>query len=118
MVHVEHLVYEYPGLRALDDVSFNVAPGSITALVGPNGAGKTTLLRCMAGLEKPLDGRILVDGVDVLEHPRQVHRRIGYLSDFFGLYEAMTVRQPLLCRRLAAVERHRSRRGCAGPRMR
>lgn len=95
MVRIEHLVFEYPGLRALDDVSFAIAPGSITALVGPNGAGKTTLLRCMAGLERPLDGQILIDGVDVGEHPREVHRRIGYLSDFFGLYEALTVRQCL-----------------------
>ncbi len=95
MVHVEHLIYEYPGLRALDDVSFAIAPGSITALVGPNGAGKTTLLRCMAGLEQPLDGNVTIDGIDVLEHPRECHRRIGYLSDFYGLYDALTVRQCL-----------------------
>jgi ABC-2 type transport system ATP-binding protein len=95
MVQVEHLSFEYPGQRALDDVSFSVVPGSITALVGPNGAGKTTLLRCMAGLLPPLDGRVLVDGLEVAEHPREVHRRIGYLSDFFGLYESMTVAQCL-----------------------
>ena len=65
MVKVEHLCYEYPGRRALDDVSFEAPAGSIIALVGPNGAGKTTLLRCMAGLERPMDGRVLVDGVDV-----------------------------------------------------
>jgi ABC-2 type transport system ATP-binding protein len=95
IIRVEHLVFEYPGLRALDDVSFTIKAGSITALVGPNGAGKTTLLRCLAGLEQPLLGRIEIDGIDALEHPRECHRRLGYLSDFFGLYDALTVRQCL-----------------------
>jgi len=94
-VRVRNLTYEYPGVRALDDVSFSVARGSVTALVGPNGAGKTTLLRCMAALDQPLEGEIEVDGIDVLEHPRECHRRIGYLSDFFGLYGSLTVRQCL-----------------------
>jgi ABC-2 type transport system ATP-binding protein len=94
-VRVRNLTYEYPGVRALDDVSFAVARGSVTALVGPNGAGKTTLLRCMAALDQPLEGAIDVDGIDVLEHPRECHRRIGYLSDFFGLYASLTVRQCL-----------------------
>lgn len=95
VVRVHNLTYEYPGVRALDDVSFTVPLGSVTALVGPNGAGKTTLLRCMAALDQPLEGDIEVDGIDVLEHPRECHRRIGYLSDFFGLYGALSVRQCL-----------------------
>jgi len=95
MIRVEHLVYEYPGLRALDNVSFFIPQGGITALVGPNGAGKTTLLRCLAGLDQPMTGQIHIDGIDVLENPRECHRRIGYLSDFFGLYDALTVRQCL-----------------------
>ena len=65
-IEVSGLLFEYPGVRALDDVSFSVASGSVTALVGPNGAGKTTLLRCLAGLELPLSGRVEVAGVDVL----------------------------------------------------
>src|SRR6185312_8164096 len=47
IARVEGLRFEYPGVRALDDVSFTLAPGTVTALVGPNGAGKSTLLRCM-----------------------------------------------------------------------
>src|SRR3954462_11382511 len=90
---VSSLLFEYPGVRALDDVSFTVAAGGVTALVGPNGAGKTTLLRCLAGLELPMAGSIEVAGVNVLEEPRTVHKRIGYLSDFYGLYDALTVRQ-------------------------
>lgn len=95
MIAVEHLCFEYPGLRALDDVSFRTGQGSITALVGPNGAGKTTLLRCMAALDQPVGGAIRIDGVDVLQQPRACHRVIGYLSDFFGLYQRLTVRQCL-----------------------
>lgn len=95
MIVVDKLVFEYPGLRALDDVSFNIAAGSITALVGPNGAGKTTLLRCMAALDRPVSGAITIAGIDVLEQPRDCHRIIGYLSDFFGLYQRLTVRQCL-----------------------
>jgi ABC-2 type transport system ATP-binding protein len=94
-IAVEGLRFEYPGIRALDDVSFQVERGSVTALVGPNGAGKTTLLRCIAGLDQPMLGAVRVADVDVLEEPRRAHRKIGLLSDFFGLYEALTVRQCL-----------------------
>ena len=95
MITLSHLTFEYPGRRALDDVSLSVETGSVTALVGPNGAGKTTLMRCIAGLETPLSGNIEVGGMDVIEHPRAVHRIMGYLSDFFGLYQELTVAQCL-----------------------
>ena len=96
IARVSSLRFEYPGVRALDDVGFELERGTVTALVGPNGAGKSTLLRCMAGLETPVFGEIAVAGVDVLEAPRAAHRRLGYLSDFFGVYGALTVRQCLL----------------------
>ena len=95
MINVKQLIFEYPNLRALDEVSFHIPQGSITALVGPNGAGKTTLLRCMAALDQPVSGDIRINNIDVLEHPRECHRIIGYLSDFFGLYDRLTVRQCL-----------------------
>ena len=95
MIQVSNLIYDYPGTRALDDVSFTIRAGSITALVGPNGAGKTTLLRCLAALEEPVSGRIAMEGRDILDDPRAIHRKLGYLSDFFGLYEELTVQQCL-----------------------
>jgi len=95
MIRVEHLIFDYPGRRALDDVSFEIAPGTITALVGPNGAGKSTLMRVCSGLDRPFAGRVSLQGVDVHEQPREAHRRMGYLPDFFGLYDDMTVRQCL-----------------------
>lgn len=91
MIDVQDLVFDYPGHRALRGVGLHITAGSVTALVGPNGAGKSTLLRCLAGLDTPLSGRIHVDGVDVLAEPRQAHRKLGYLSDFFGLYEELSV---------------------------
>jgi ABC-2 type transport system ATP-binding protein len=95
VIEIEGLIYEYPGKRALDNVSVLVPEGSITALVGPNGAGKTTLLRCIAAIDEPFAGKIRVDGIDVSEHPRNVHKILGYLSDSFGLYDELTVWQSL-----------------------
>jgi len=95
MIEVSDLRYEYPATRALDRVSFQVAAHGITALVGPNGAGKTTLLRCLAGLTRPLAGDIHIDGIDVIAEPRRSHRVLGYLSDTFGLYGALSISQCL-----------------------
>lgn len=96
MIEVDGLVFDYPGRRALHDVSLSVRAGAITALVGPNGSGKTTLLRCIAALAEPLAGRIVVDGVDVIAQPRECHSRIGYLSDFHGLWELLSVQRSLM----------------------
>ncbi len=95
LITVENLIFEYTGFRALNDVSFDIPAGSITALVGPNGAGKSTLMRCLSALDQPLSGAITIDEIDVLEEPRLCHRKVGYLSDFFGLYDKLTVEQCL-----------------------
>jgi len=95
MIEIRSLVFEYPGHRALHGVSLAVERGAITALVGPNGAGKTTLLRCMAALETPYEGQVIIDGLDTSEAPRAIHARLGYLPDFFGLYDALPVRRCL-----------------------
>ena len=96
LIQVNQLNFEYPKKKILNDISFNIKEGSITALVGPNGAGKTTLLRCMTSLETPLSGTVKIDNINVHDHPRDAHRSMGYLSDFFGVYEDLTVRQCLL----------------------
>ncbi len=93
LIEVRGLVYDYQGRRAVHGASFDVPEGSVTALVGPNGAGKTTLLRCMAGLEEPLSGSVRIAGIDVLEHPRKAHLQLGFLQDFFGVYDGLTVVQ-------------------------
>jgi ABC-2 type transport system ATP-binding protein len=101
VIQVEGLVYEYPTARALDGVHLHIAKGSVTALVGPNGAGKTTLLRCLAGLERPYAGVVRIDGIDTAKNPRAVHARVGFLADFYGLYDDLTVRQCLVYAALA-----------------
>lgn len=95
MIDIKDLVFEYPTKRALHGLSCTIRGGSITALVGPNGAGKTTLIRCIVGLHAPFSGTVALDGVDVHRYPRDCHRRMAYLSDFFGVYDGLTVRQCL-----------------------
>jgi ABC-2 type transport system ATP-binding protein len=95
MIEVAGVVYDYPAARALHGVSFSVEAGSVLAMVGPNGAGKTTLLRCMAALDSPTEGQIRIAGLDTQDDPRGVHEAIGYLPDFFGLYDDLTVRRAL-----------------------
>lgn len=96
IVSVAGLVFDYPDKRALHGISVDVPRGSVLALVGPNGAGKSTLMRVIAGLDAPVGGTVTVDGVSVLEEPRRAQRHLGYLSDTFGLYDELTVRQCLL----------------------
>ena len=95
MIEVHGVVYDYPAARALHGVSFEVQAGAVLALVGPNGAGKSTLMRCIAALDVPTEGTIRVAGLDVEADPRGVHAAIGYLPDFFGLYEELSVRKAL-----------------------
>jgi ABC-2 type transport system ATP-binding protein len=95
LIEVDGLTQDYPGHRALDDVRFAIPGRSVTALVGPNGAGKTTLLRCLAALDPPFAGRIRIAGLDAGERPRAVHRLTGFLQDFFGLYDPLTVAETL-----------------------
>jgi len=95
LIEVKDLTFEYPGKRALDRVSLVIEPGTVTALVGPNGAGKTTLMNCLAALARPVSGDIRIADISVLDHPRECHRMIGFLPDFYGLYDDLTVRQCL-----------------------
>jgi ABC-2 type transport system ATP-binding protein len=96
MIVAENVIYDYPAARALHGLSFTVARGSVLALVGPNGAGKSTLMRCIAALDRPTEGRISVAGVDTRDDPRAVHAALGYLPDFFGLYDELSVRRALV----------------------
>ncbi|MBF0102088.1 MAG: ABC transporter ATP-binding protein [Desulfobacterales bacterium] len=95
MIQVNDLVYEYPTTCALNGVSFTIKNGSITALVGPNGAGKSTLLKCLAALISPFSGSIRINKLDILQFPRECHRIVGYLPDFFGLYDSLNIKQSM-----------------------
>jgi ABC-2 type transport system ATP-binding protein len=80
---------------ALDGVSVEAQPASLTALVGPDGAGKTTLIRLLVGLMPPEAGELTILGIDVVAHPQEVQDRIGYMPQKFGLYEDLSVQENL-----------------------
>ncbi|MBI5242258.1 MAG: ABC transporter ATP-binding protein [Elusimicrobia bacterium] len=91
MIEVDALRREFGDTLAVDDVSFNVEEGAVFALVGPNGAGKTTLMRMLAALLEPSLGTARISGFDIRERPREVHSLLGFLPDFYGLYEDIPV---------------------------
>jgi ABC-2 type transport system ATP-binding protein len=95
MITVKSLTHNYVNTRALDNVTFSIPEGTITALIGPNGSGKTTLLRCISTLEKLQYGSVYVNGTNISEEPRKAHQQLGYLADNFGLYDDLSVRQSL-----------------------
>jgi ABC-2 type transport system ATP-binding protein len=95
MLRAENLIFDYPDKRALHGVSLTVEKREIVALVGRNGAGKTTLLRCLIALSRPTSGRVIMNGLDVHQAPREAYRHIGYLGDFVGLYDGLSVRRCL-----------------------
>jgi ABC-2 type transport system ATP-binding protein len=95
MISVENLTKVYGQRTALDNVSFEVPRGEIFGFVGPNGAGKTTTLRILAALLEPTTGRAFVDGADVSRQPDRVHERLGYMPDFFGVYDQLTAAEYL-----------------------
>ncbi|MEJ2622035.1 MAG: ATP-binding cassette domain-containing protein [Candidatus Thiodiazotropha sp.] len=82
-------------VKALNRVSLNIRPGEVTGLIGPDGAGKTTLMRLAAGLLLADAGELSVAGVDVIHDPEQVHARVGYMPQRFGLYEDLSVQENL-----------------------
>lgn len=92
-IEVKHLTRRFGAFMAVDDVSFEVARGSIFGFLGSNGAGKSTTIRMLCGLLAPTSGSALVDGIDVAAHPEKVKERIGYMSQRFSLYELLTVDQ-------------------------
>jgi ABC-2 type transport system ATP-binding protein len=92
---VEALVKQYRRFTALDGVSFSIPRGSIYGFIGPNGAGKTTTLRILATLLLPTQGRAWVAGEDVVLRPERARGCFGYMPDFFGVYDDLTVREYL-----------------------
>lgn len=91
MVEIEELTKRYGRFLALDHVNFHINKGDIFGFVGPNGAGKTTTMRIMCGLIKATSGNVVIDGVNVLRRPAEVKRLIGYVPDFFGVYDNLKV---------------------------
>ena len=89
MIVLEELTRVYGKFTALDKLSMNIAEGELHGFVGPNGAGKTTTMRILATLLPASGGRATIDGVDVAKNPRRVRTLVGYMPDFFGVYDSL-----------------------------
>ena len=94
-VTVKNLWVKYGGLVAVRDLNMSIPKGEVLGFIGPNGAGKTSTIKVLATLLKPAKGWAEIDGVLVHENPRAIRKNIGYMPDFFGVYEDLTVEQYL-----------------------
>lgn len=90
-LEVRDLVRWFDGVHAVNGVSFAVPAGQVVGLIGANGAGKTTAMRILATLDIPDRGQVLLGGLDVVESPNEVRRRIGWMPDHFAGYADTTV---------------------------
>ncbi len=95
LVTVENLSVSYGKMLAVRGMSLSISRGEIFGFIGPNGAGKTSTIKVLATLLKPTAGIATVGGLDVAKHPHEVRRRIGYMPDFFGVYDDLTAREYL-----------------------
>ncbi len=94
-VRVEHLKKSYGSVKAVEDISFNVQKGEIFALLGPNGSGKTTTIRCLCSLSKPDAGLVEIEGISVIQTPKQARALLGYVAQEVALDKILTGRELL-----------------------
>lgn len=87
MLDIQELTRVYGQFTALDHLTLQIGDGELHGFVGPNGAGKTTTMRILATLLAPTSGTARIDGADVVQKPKQVRRLVGYMPDFFGVYD-------------------------------
>ncbi len=91
MIETKGLTRKYGNFTAVDNVSFNIAPGEIIGLLGHNGAGKTTIMKMLTGFLEPTAGTILINGMNMAERRPAIQAKIGYLPENCPLYPEMTV---------------------------
>jgi len=91
MIQIKDLTKTYRDLTAVRGLNLTIEKGDVFGFIGPNGAGKTTTIKVLATLLEPTTGAAYVDGVDVVRNPLEVRRLIGYMPDFFGVYDDVKV---------------------------
>lgn len=91
MLQIEQLKKTYGKVSALDELDMHVKESALYGFVGPNGAGKTTTIKIITGLLMPDGGKVTIDGVDVVKEPQKLKEHIGYVPDFFGVYDNLKV---------------------------
>lgn len=95
VVDVESLWVRYGQLAAVRGISLQIPRGEVFGFIGPNGAGKSSTIKVLATLLREFTGKVKVNGLDVLWRPQAVREKIGYVPDFFGVYEDLTVEEYL-----------------------
>ena len=93
MIKLNNLTKLYRGFRAVDNLNLEIKKGVVFGFLGPNGAGKTTTIKMMAGVLKPTEGQVLIDGIDIAHDPSEAKRRIGFVPDQPFVYEKLTGRE-------------------------
>jgi ABC-2 type transport system ATP-binding protein len=91
LVETHQLTKKYGNLVAVNNLNLRIDAGDILGFIGPNGAGKTTTIRMLATLLEPTSGTATIAGHDVVKEPEAVRRLIGYMPDFFGVYDDVKV---------------------------
>lgn len=91
MIKASQLTKKYDEMYAIRDIDLDLGQGDLFGFIGPNGAGKTTTMRIIATLLTPTYGEAYVCGHSIYTHPKEIRRLVGYMPDFFGVYDDMTV---------------------------
>ncbi len=91
MIKTQDLTKVYGTLHAIKNLSLDLAEGDLFGFIGPNGSGKTTTMRILATLLQPTWGEASICGHSIYTHPKDIRRMIGYMPDFFGVYDDMKV---------------------------
>ena len=91
IIEADHLTIRFGSFTAVNEVSFQVGKGELFGFLGPNGSGKTTIIKALCGLLRPTEGTGRILGMDVRKDAAEIRRRVGYMSQKFGLYEDLTV---------------------------
>jgi ABC-2 type transport system ATP-binding protein len=95
ILRTDNIRKEFGTLVAVNDVTISIERGNVVGLIGPNGAGKTTLLRILATLQIPTDGNATILGLDLRNDYLQIRQHLGFLPDFFNLYNDLTLQECL-----------------------
>lgn len=95
MITTRKLTKQYGDLIAVDNLDLDLSEGDVFGFIGPNGSGKTTTMRMIATLLNPTHGEAYVCGMSIYTHPQEIRRLVGFMPDFFGVYDDMTVMEYL-----------------------
>lgn len=91
MIEIRNLVKEFDHKKALNSISLEVKEGDAFGFIGPNGAGKTTTIKILSTILQPTDGEAYLNGLSVVDHPEEVRGLIGYMPDYFGVYDGLQI---------------------------